>query len=227
MVSLFDVTFVVVDVETTGGSPSADLITEVGALKIQGGEVLGTFETLVNPGVAMPPEISALTGITETMLTPAPTIEQVLPCFLEFLRDAVLVGHNLRFDCAFLDAALERGSYPAMPNHRIDTLKMARRLVKDEVPNLRLATLAAHLHATVDPVHRAFPDAAATTDVFHALLERAGTYDVFTLDDLDALTARKKARRRAGPVLVGVHARGSATRWSRRVRSTGASSGAR
>src|SRR3989449_5895696 len=81
---LAEVTFCVVDLETTGASASSCAITEIGAVKIRGGECLGTFETLVNPGVAIPPAITVLTGITEAMVLPAPTIERVLPTFLEF-----------------------------------------------------------------------------------------------------------------------------------------------
>ena len=103
-----EVTFVVVDLETTGGSPATDAITEIGALKLRGGECLGAFETLVNPGVPIPPLITVLTGITEAMVLPAPRIDEVLPAFLEFLGDAVIVGHNIRFDVSFLDAALRR-----------------------------------------------------------------------------------------------------------------------
>jgi len=113
---LREVTFCVVDLETTGGSPAADAITEIGAVKLRGGECLGTFQTLINPGVAIPPSITYLTGITESMVLPAPRIERVLPSFLEFARDSVLVGHNVRFDISFLDAAFARHGYPRIGN---------------------------------------------------------------------------------------------------------------
>ena len=103
---LVDTTFVVVDLETTGGSPSTDTITEVGAVKLRGGEVLGTFQTLVDPGRAIPPTITVLTGITQAMVAKAPRIETVLPSLLEFMGDAVVGGHNVRFDVGFLQAAL-------------------------------------------------------------------------------------------------------------------------
>lgn len=181
------VTFVVVDLETTGGSPGTDAITEIGALKLRGGELLGRFETLVNPGVPIPPAITFLTGITEAMVLPAPRIGELLPTLLEFLGDAVIVGHNVRFDCAFLDAALLAHGYPRIANRRVDTLKLARRLVRDEVPNLRLQTLANLFRASTEPVHRAYADAAATAEVFHSLLERAASFGVLGLDDLLAL----------------------------------------
>jgi len=184
---LAEVTFVVVDLETTGTSPGSDAITEIGAVRMRGGELLGTFDTLVNPGVPIPPTITVLTGITEAMVLPAPRIGEVLPAFCEFARGAVLVGHNLRFDTSFLDAALVAHGRPRLDHRRVDTLAIARRLVRDEVPNLRLGTLAEHFRTTVRPVHRAWSDAAATGEVLHALLERAAAYGVLGLDDLLAL----------------------------------------
>jgi DNA polymerase III subunit epsilon len=188
---LSQVTFVVVDLETTGGSAHTDEITEIGALKLRGGELLGTFETLVNPGVPIPPMITVLTGITESMVLPAPRISEVLPAFIEFARDAVIVGHNIRFDISFLDAALREHGYPTLTNRRVDTVAIARRLVRDEVPNLRLATLARHFRSSVEPVHRAYADAAATAEVLHALLERAAAFGVLGLDDLLALPSMR------------------------------------
>src|SRR5688500_4376816 len=93
---LHQVTFCVVDLETTGGSPASCAITEVGAVKLRGGECLGTFQTLVNPGGPIPPAITVLTGITEAMVLPAPSVATVLPPLLEFLSGTVLVGHNVR-----------------------------------------------------------------------------------------------------------------------------------
>src|SRR4030081_3164750 len=121
---LHQVTFCVVDLETTGGDPGACAITEIGAVKLCGGECLGTFQTLVNPGCAIPPSITVLTGISETMVLPAPRVETVLPALLEFVGGSVLVGHNLRFDVAFLDGALERAGYPRLANARVDTVAL-------------------------------------------------------------------------------------------------------
>ena len=112
-VSLKDTTFVVVDLETTGGRASGDgdnvdAITEIGAVKVRGGEVLGELATLVDPGRSIPPQIVELTGITSAMVRNAPKIDSVLPAFLEFSRGAVLVAHNAGFDIGFLRAAAER-----------------------------------------------------------------------------------------------------------------------
>jgi DNA polymerase-3 subunit epsilon len=184
---LSQVTFVVVDLETTGCAPDTCAITEIGAVKYRGGECLGVFDTLVNPGEPIPAYITVLTGITEAMVLPAPPIDEILPTLLEFIGNAVIVGHNIRFDTSFLDAALRRRGAPHLDHPRVDTLGISRRLLHDEVPDLKLGTLARHLGTGVEPCHRALADAQATADVLHALLERAGTLGVLGLDDLLAL----------------------------------------
>jgi DNA polymerase-3 subunit epsilon len=184
---LHEVTFCVIDLETTGGDPGSCAITEIGAVKLRGGECLGTFQTLVNPGCAIPPAITVLTGISESMVLPAPRIETVLPALLEFAGGSVLVGHNFRFDMAFLDGACLRAGYPKLANACIDTVALARRLVRDEVPDCRLGTLASRLRLAHRPSHRALDDALATGDLLHFLLERAAALGVLGLDDLVAL----------------------------------------
>lgn len=188
---LHDVTFCVVDLETTGGSAASCEITEIGAVKVRFGEVLGEFQSLVDPGAAIPPSIVLLTGITQAMVVGAPRIEEALPSFLEFLGDAVVVGHNVRFDLSFLQAAASRLGYGRIGNRSVDTAALARRLIRSEVRNLRLQTLAAHLRSPVTPTHRALDDARATTHVLHALLERAGSVGVTALEDLLQLPTAK------------------------------------
>lgn len=200
---LYDVMFCVLDLETTGGSAATCEITEIGAVKYRGGEIQGTFQTLVNPGTGIPPFITILTGITEVMVREAPRLESVLPTFLEFCRGAVLVGHNVRFDLSFLDAAARRLDYPhaglepladSSPRRVIDTVGLARRLIRSEVRDLTLSSLAAYTRSPVTPTHRALDDARATAHLFHWLLERAGSLGVTGLDDLLALpTARGSA----------------------------------
>ncbi len=183
-VSLRDTTFVVVDLETTGGAPDGGGITEIGAVKVRGGAELGVLATLVNPGERIPAFITVLTGITQAMVTPAPPIETVLPSFLEFLGDAVLVAHNAPYDVGFLKAACARHGYP-WPNPRVlDTAALARRvLTRDEVPNRKLGTLAAFFRTARQPTHRALDDAQATVDVLHGLIDRLGSLRVHTLGD--------------------------------------------
>ncbi len=181
---LADVTFCVIDLETTGGSALTCAITEIGAVKVRGGECLGTFHTLVNPGLLIPPEITILTGITQSMVFPAPRIESVLPTLVEFMDGAVVVGHNVRFDVGFLNAAFERAGWPRISAAVIDTCALARRLVRDEVPNCKLGTLSSRFRLDHQPSHRALDDALATCDLLHLLLERAAAFGVMGSDDL-------------------------------------------
>lgn len=184
---LHEVTFVVVDLETTGGSHLTCGITEIGAVKLRGGECLGTFQTLVNPGVPIPPEITIITGITTAMVVPAPKIDAVLPAFLDFVGDAVIVGHNIRFDMAFLQAALRDHGWSKLTNRTIDTCGLARRLVREDVRNCQLGTLAEHFRLGHRPTHRALDDALATGELLHRFLEQVGPLGVTGLDDLLAL----------------------------------------
>ena len=177
-------TFVVVDLETTGGAPDGAGITEIGAVKVRGGEQLGEFGTLVNAGERIPPYIVALTGITQAMIAPAPTLAAVLPGFLEFAAGAVLVAHNAPYDTGFLKAACAKHGYPWPRPIVLDTVTLARKvLLANEVPNRKLATLAQHFGARIQPSHRALDDARATVDVLHALIGRLGSFGVLTLGD--------------------------------------------
>lgn len=185
-VPLHKVTFVVLDLETTGMRPESCGITEIGAVKYRGGELQGSLATLVDPGSPIPPVVVGLTGITDAMLEGAPPMAAVLPSLLEFLGDGVLVGHNVSFDRSFLDAALVASERTPLPNLQIDTLGLARRLVADEVTSLRLSSLARHLRVARLPCHRALRDAEATADVLHALLERVASFGVLTLEALMA-----------------------------------------
>ncbi len=187
---LREVTFVVVDLETTGAA-ATDSITEVGAVKIRGGEVLGEFQTLVHPGGAIAPFVTILTGITDAMVVTAPYIEAVLPAFLEFAQGAVLVAHNAPFDMGFLRSACERHGYSWPGFDVLDTARLARRvLTRDEVPDATLGTLARYFRAATAPIHRALADARATVDVLHGLLERVGSYGVHSLEELTIFSAR-------------------------------------
>lgn len=210
---LSEVTFVVFDLETTGGSAAEHAITEIGAVKVRGGEVVGEFATLVDPGMPIPPFISVLTGITDAMVTTAPRIESVLPAFLEFIRGATLVAHNAPFDTGFIKAACAAHGYPPPANPVLDTADLARRLLtRDEVPNCKLATLSRFFRSATEPCHRALADARATTDVLHALLERAGSFGVVTFEELKGFVRapspqqrRKRHLADAVPAAPGVY----------------------
>ncbi|MDQ1294791.1 MAG: polymerase subunit epsilon [Actinomycetota bacterium] len=188
---LHDVTFVIVDLETTGGSPHSSGITEIGAVKVRAGRTLGEFQTLVNPGGPIPPFIAVLTGITDAMVASAPPVCQVLPEFLDFAAGTVLVAHNAPFDIGFLQAACEATGHPWPAHDVVDTVRLARQLVgKHEARNRKLATLARLFGARTTPEHRALADARATVDVLHALLERIGSHGVTTLPELLAFRTK-------------------------------------
>jgi DNA polymerase-3 subunit epsilon len=204
--SLFATTFVVVDLETTGGAPSGGGITEIGAVRVQGGEVLGEFGTLVHPAERIPPFITVLTGITELMVAPAPRIDVVLPGFLEFARGAVWVAHNAPYDTGFLKAACAELGYPWPKPLVLDTAQLARRaLIPEEVPNHKLATLARYFRVATQPCHRALTDARATVDVLHALIGRLGGHKVHTLGDaLEFVKAISPEQRRKRHLAEGL-----------------------
>jgi DNA polymerase-3 subunit epsilon len=193
--------FVVVDVETTGWSPATDGITEIGAVRLSSGEVRGEFAGLINPGRLIPPDIVALTGITDAMVAFAPPVGAVLPGFLEFAGGAVLTAHNAPFDVGFLSAACAGTGrrWPAPPV--LDTVTLARLLLTgDEVPNCKLATLADFFGVAALPRHRALADARATAGVLAALLDRLPSAGVRTLAQLAA--AERAVARRAAPRLA-------------------------
>jgi DNA polymerase III epsilon subunit family exonuclease len=197
---LAQTTFVVLDLETSGGAPHLGAnITEIGAVKVRGGEVLGKFQTFVNPGAAIPSFITALTGITDEMVSTSPRIAEVFPILLEFLgseKDSVFVAHNAPFDLSFLKAAATVSEYRWPKFTIIDTAKLARRiLTRDEVTNCKLSTLAQFFDTEVSPSHRALDDALATVDVLHALLGRAAGFGISTLEELKDFTNRKSSTR--------------------------------
>jgi DNA polymerase III epsilon subunit family exonuclease len=181
---LSQVTFVVIDVETTGGSPTTCSLTEVAAARYRGGELLGTYQTFVQPDERIPPFITALTGISDATVADAPRAGAMLPSFLEFVGRSVLVGHNLRFDISFIDHALLSTGRDRLANATVDTLALARRLVRDMVPDCKLGTLATTLRLSHRPSHRALTDVLATGDLLHALLERAGSFGILGLSEL-------------------------------------------
>lgn len=188
---LRDVTFVVVDLETTGGSPADAGITEIGAVKVRGGEVVGEFQTLVQPGIPVPAFIAVLTGITDSMLVDAPRLAVAVPAFLDFAAGCVLVAHNAPYDVGFLKGACARLGR-AWPDHVVlDTARLARAVLqKDEVPNCKLSTLAPFFRSTTSPNHRALSDARATVDVLHGLIDRVGSLGVHSLEELATYTSR-------------------------------------
>lgn len=195
---LGETTFVVLDLETSGSSPkTGSAITEIGAVKVRGGVVIATFQSFIDPGHALHPRITELTGITDEMLVGAPTIDAVLPQLFEFLgseEETVFVAHNAPFDLSFLKAAAEIHQYPWPAYRVIDTVKAARFvLTKDDVINYRLGTLAEYFQTQISPTHRALDDAMATVDVLHGVIERMGTFGITTIGAMmNASTSRPR-----------------------------------
>lgn len=163
--------YVVVDLETTGLQPAKDRILEIGAVKVENGEVKDTFCTFINPRMAIPPFIQALTGITQDMVENAPTAEQAFYEFLDFCGDRDLMGHNLMFDYSFLkhQAANLKLSFE---KRGIDTLKIARSVLP-ELESRSLTSLCEYFQINREQAHRAFHDALATHEVYKQLKKRA------------------------------------------------------
>ncbi len=194
---LREVTFVVVDLETTGSQAADSEITEIGAVKIRGGDVLGELATLVRPAAPIPPFISVLTGITDAMVATAPRIDAVLPAFLEFAHGGVLVAHNAPFDLGFLREACVRCGQPVPAWEHLDTLRIARQVLgRDETPDHKLASLARLFPADAGPCHRALADARATVAVLHGLFERLAGFGVTTLEEVHGFSRKVSPARR-------------------------------
>jgi DNA polymerase-3 subunit epsilon len=164
---------VVVDVETTGLAPDQATIIEIGAVRLGGGQVTGEYFSLVNPAAAIPPDITALTGITDVMVARAPSAAAALSAFLAFARGSVLAAHNAPFDLAFLTSGCRAAGLAWPPAAVLDTAVLARLLLgPDEVPDCKLGTLAGYFAVTTVPSHRALADARAAGQVLLSLLER-------------------------------------------------------
>ncbi len=167
---LFETDFVVFDLETTGAKCPPCRVTEIGAYRISGGEIVGEFQTLVNPETSIPPFISDLTGITNSMVRRAPKFSEVTADFLEFIGDAVLVAHNSHFDMRFLNHEIGRiyKSY-RVANASLCTVQLSRKLLP-HIENHRLRTVADYYSINIENQHRAADDAHATAKIFVQLL---------------------------------------------------------
>jgi DNA polymerase-3 subunit epsilon len=188
--------FVVVDVETTGGSPGGgDRITEFCAVTVMNGEVADVFETLVNPQRPIPPAVTRLTRITWDMVSRAPTIRDVAPRIAEALRGHVFVGHNAAFDWRFVSWELSRYAGCTIAGERLCTVRLARAVV----PNIlrrTLDSLAYYYGIENHARHRAGGDALATAKVLLRLLDAARDRGCETLEDLRLITRRPPGKRR-------------------------------
>jgi len=179
---LDQIDFIVLDTETTGLRPGSNRVIEIAGIRLHGGEVIDSFQSLINPGRRLPAFIVQFTGITQEMVAAAPNAQAVLPSFLRFIEGATLVGHNLDFDISFLTYEAQLLGY-AFPIDGLDTIPLARRFL----PGLRrfkLDLVAQHLNIYVANRHRALGDAKVTAAIFSKLLERAHEQGIHTLGHL-------------------------------------------
>mgnify|MGYP004672888273 CR=1 FL=1 len=169
---LFPTTYVVADIETTGLDPNCDSIIEIAAIKIQNGKEIGQFQSLVNPHFEIDEFIQELTGITNPMLESAPSIESVLPKFLEFVGAEIVVGHNVNFDINFIYDYAENLKLNPFCNDFVDTMRISRKLYKD-LKHHTLAALIVALKVGETVEHRALADCVQTQQCFEIMRQRA------------------------------------------------------
>ena len=197
-----DAELVVFDLETTGLSARSCRICEIGAVRVRALEVADTFGTLVDPGTILPPSVAALTGIRADELRGAPRADVALRRFLAFAGEAPLVAHNARFDLSFLDRGVERLTGLRCAATVIDTVWLARRLLDRRSERVSLARLAHFFGVSVEPCHRALPDALATAEILIALLGLAQERGARTVGDVVELAAPRERRLHSKRALV-------------------------
>ena len=195
-----DATYCVVDLETTGGAPGKSKITEIGAVRVRGGEILERFTTLVNPGHEIPAPIMRITGIRNEMLVGQPRIDEVMDRFVEFVGDDVMVAHNAPFDLRFLNFERHRISGRYFTQPWLDTLILARRLLRHRVERFDLGSLAAWANTEIQPNHRALPDAEATGELLSRLIDLMVDRGITTLERAVAFGQTGGARHSHKPV---------------------------
>lgn len=179
----FNDTFVVFDLETTGFSAEVDRIIEIGAVKIKNGEIVDNFSKFVNPKIPIPFRIEKLTGINDSMVMEAESIEKILPEFLEFCGDAVMVAHNAGFDTSFIINNAERLGIKYDPTI-MDTVLLAQFVIPN-LHNYKLDTLCKHLAVSLENHHRAVDDAQATAYIYLKMVKMLEERDIFDLDKLN------------------------------------------
>ena len=184
-----DDTFVVFDIETTGLSKETESITEIGAVKVVDGKIIDRFSTFVNPERPIPAEITKLTGITNEMVADAPVIPEILPKFLEFCQDAVLVAHNANFDTGFIRLNAERKCGIEVKNTVLDTLELSRALLP-ELKKHKLDIICEQLGVSLEGHHRAVNDAEATAEVFLKFIDMLVEKEIYKVDDINVFSSQ-------------------------------------
>jgi len=192
--SLEEAEFVVFDLETTGLSPARDRICELGAVRVRGLEVVDSFQSLVNPGIALPEPVARLTGLRRDELACAPPAAAVVRRFLSFAGDALLVAHNAQFDQRFLEQHLLALYGRRLSEPPLCTAALARRLLEGRLRRVGLASLANFFGVATAPCHRALPDAEATAQVLVRLIGLSQELGARRVSELRALAAPRKRR---------------------------------
>jgi len=182
-------TYVVFDIETTGLSPINDMITEIGAVKIEDGIVIDEFSQLINPERPIPKKIVSLTGITDEMVKDKPTINEILSDFEEFIKDSVLVAHNASFDVGFIRERFSNVD-KTLDNPVLDTLELTRALFP-QLKSHRLNIVAKHLNVSLENHHRAVDDAKATAEIFIKCMELLDNNNIKSLTQINRLKNTK------------------------------------
>lgn len=182
-------TYVVFDIETTGFTPGKDGITEIGAVKIKAGKVIETYQTFVNPERPIPSAVVELTGITDEMVKDAPTMSHVIPEFLNFVGQAVVVAHNAAFDTSFINYFANQLGV-GVSHTVVDTLGLSR-LLLTELTRHKLNQVAKHLEINLENHHRAIDDARATAEIFIKLTERLKNLNIKTLEEINLYAAKE------------------------------------
>lgn len=181
--SLHQIPIAVIDLETTGLHAHTDSICEIGAVLLEGGEILEEYTTLVNPQQIMSDDVIAIHHLTNEMLVNAPLLPQVLPDFLQFVGASVIAGHNVGFDLSFLNPSLRPLGIDLSQRPILDTAQLARKLLK-EANGYSLSRLAGEFELPATQFHRALDDARTTAHLLSLLFDRLAEQGVHTLSQL-------------------------------------------
>lgn len=160
--------YIVTDIETTGLSKYRHCVTEIAAIRVKNNEIIDEFQTLINPEKKIPKFITKLTGISDEMVKDAPKIYEVMPDFIKFIGNDILVAHNASFDYGFLEYNAKIHAQHNMENQKICTIKLARRLVPN-AGSRKLLSLCEYFNITNETAHRAMSDVLATKELFQKL----------------------------------------------------------
>jgi DNA polymerase-3 subunit epsilon len=197
-IDLWNCAFAVVDIETTGGVAGSHAMTEIAVVRVEQGRIVRRWRSFVNPQQPIPRFITQLTGITDEMVAGAPHVREVLPAMLGHFGDAIIVGHNVRFDAGFINFELRRYGLAGIASPTLDTLALARRTIA-EVANYKLGTLTRELGLDVERHHRALADATATAELLVHCIKRLEDAGVFTFGALQQYLRTQPIKRKRLP----------------------------